>query len=549
MRLLHEGRRLFERLARLARWPTMEQWQHAPQFLSVREKNIIAAASVVALVALGGVLWQTRTLLTITVPARGGDLTEGLVGQPQYINPLFAATDTDRTLTALIFLPLCDVDGNGAPALASSCARDDQGRYVVNLEQRAWHDGEPITSDDVVFTFDLMRDKRVGSPWRAIADRVTVGRDGPRRAIITLSNTPADAPLVLSQRILPAHQWRAVPVAALRTHELNRRPVGSGPFAVQTIIAGTDGTIRRMVCAAFTDFIPQRSYLNTLTFLFGDTDDEVTNFFRARQIDAFLMVDPTHAKDGAKQNSSPHKIRPVVTVSLFLNTRAHAAFKQKNVRTAIARAINRTAIITDALNGAGVALRVPFPPELLRAAGAQQPSFDPKPISELHETSITLVTPSAPIFSAVARTIQKQLDEVGVSTTVQVIDPATDPESLLKAPLVLMGQDYDADGAQAHWHSQASGIGGTNFSRYQIKEVDDTLQALAREQRPERRAALLKKISDRLVADVPAVFLYQPIYTYYVASEYIGISMERITDLTERFEHVADWYIKKKRVW
>ncbi len=553
MRLLTEGRRILAQFVPRA-WPTFAQWKHAPLFLSQREKNIIAGASVIALIAFGGVLWQSRQLLTVAVPARGGDLTEALVGEPRFINPMFAATDSDRTLTSLVFLPLCDTEERGTPALASSCVRDAQGRYIITLEERSWQDGEPITSNDVVFTFNLMQNESAGSVWRSLAQQVTVGADGARRIIITPHSATQYLPLLLSRGILPAHRWRNVPIAQLRTHDLNRRPVGSGPFAITTVVTDTNGSIRRLMLNAFDDFRPQRAYLNSLTLLVATDEAEAADFFRTRQVDAFVMNDPTRAQEAIKRDVKKYEIRPSVVVSLFLNPQGSALLKQKSVRQAFARAIDRAALISEALHGVGVPTRTPFPTRILPSSGltaqpAQDISAAKTALAAMNSSSLIIAIPPAPAFTALAGIIQKQLLAVGINTERQVVDPATDPDSLLKAPLILLGQDYSLRAVSPHWHSQSSGVGGTNFARYQIKEVDAWLELLAKESRSAERNVLLKKISDRLATDVPAIFLYQPTYEYYVAATFQGIQMNEITDPTERFMQIQNWYVKTQRAW
>jgi hypothetical protein len=78
--------------------PTLAQVQHIDLFLDTWEKNVIGAMGFVALISLLGFFWSLKILNTVQGPAEGGVFQEVLVGSPRHINPIFAVTDTDRTL-------------------------------------------------------------------------------------------------------------------------------------------------------------------------------------------------------------------------------------------------------------------------------------------------------------------------------------------------------------------------------------------------------------------------------------------------------------------
>ena len=97
------------------------------------------------------------------VPASGGRYVEGVTHQPERINPLFAsANPTDADLSSLIFSGLVRLgpDGMPQPDLAERWEITGNGQsYVFHLRNGvAWHDGEPFTAEDVMFTFDAISD-------------------------------------------------------------------------------------------------------------------------------------------------------------------------------------------------------------------------------------------------------------------------------------------------------------------------------------------------------------------------------------------------------
>jgi ABC-type transport system substrate-binding protein len=98
-------------------------------------------------------------LRTELVPTGGGVFTEAVEGTPKLINPLFApANDVDRDLVALIFSGLFRLDGqlNAVPDLTESFRWLENGKTLeVRLRNDArFHDGQPVTAHDVVFTYN-----------------------------------------------------------------------------------------------------------------------------------------------------------------------------------------------------------------------------------------------------------------------------------------------------------------------------------------------------------------------------------------------------------
>ena len=92
----------------------------------------------------------------VEVPAYGGSFTEGIIGIPRFINPLIAVSDADRDLTLLAYSGLMRATASGTliPDLALNYEISDDGLvYTFTIKDTAvFHDGTPVTADDVIFT-------------------------------------------------------------------------------------------------------------------------------------------------------------------------------------------------------------------------------------------------------------------------------------------------------------------------------------------------------------------------------------------------------------
>ena len=123
-------------------------------------------------------------------PAYGGTYVEGVAGVPQYLNPVIAATDVDQDVARLAFSGLTRYDQAGAivPDLASNFHTESDGRiWTFDIRDDAkWHDGQPVTADDVVFTVKLLQDRGYVGPYSDAFRGVTVDRIAPRTVRFTL---------------------------------------------------------------------------------------------------------------------------------------------------------------------------------------------------------------------------------------------------------------------------------------------------------------------------------------------------------------------------
>ena len=115
----------------------------------------------------------------ITVPAFGGEIREGIVGTPRFINPILASSDQDEDLTSLIFAGLTKKNNEGGVVLdmAERIDMSEDGlRYVVTLKNNArFHDGKNVLADDVMYTIDIVQNPTIKSPHRIEWEGVTVG--------------------------------------------------------------------------------------------------------------------------------------------------------------------------------------------------------------------------------------------------------------------------------------------------------------------------------------------------------------------------------------
>ncbi|MBI2587748.1 hypothetical protein HYW30_00385, partial [Candidatus Azambacteria bacterium] len=130
---------------------------------------------------------------TTPISKPGGSYREGIVGEPRFLNPVLSpANDADRDLVRLLFAGLMRYtpDGRLEPDLALQVAISPDGKtYTFTLrENLLWHDGVPLSAEDVLYTISIIQNPEYRSPIRVSWQGIRVETPDPRTVKMTLPN-------------------------------------------------------------------------------------------------------------------------------------------------------------------------------------------------------------------------------------------------------------------------------------------------------------------------------------------------------------------------
>jgi peptide/nickel transport system substrate-binding protein len=370
---------------------------------------VVLLAIIAGLVGGPALLTATSTASpsASTAPVVDRPYREGVLGHPVSVSPLSARTQADRDLVALVFSGLVRNGPNGTivPDLAERWSVDPTGAvwtFVLRADAR-WHDGEPVTSDDVAFTIHVLQDPGYTGPGARSWDEVSVATAGPRTVIFTLATPLGGFLQEATQPIAPAHLLANVPVDGLAADPFGRQPIGSGAFAVArlddsqaelipatTILPPVDPS--GPPSAHATDSLataapierPDRPipYLPGIEFRFFDTPDALAAAYRAGEVDAASGLSPAMTSELALTRNSRAIHYPGTTLTaVLLNLRpGHPEFASPAVRTALLAAIDRPTLIRTAFAIAASPPNSPIPPSsvLYDPTAAPPIAYDPK---------------------------------------------------------------------------------------------------------------------------------------------------------------------------
>lgn len=572
-----------------SRWLRLHKYFYLPRLLTPHERKKALFLALVFVVF--GALFAGRLYVrfTIPVPAVGGTYREGLLKQPRTINPVYAFTnDTDRDIAKLVFSRLATYDGNGKLILdlAENYETSTDGKtYTVSLRKNAfWHDGQKVTADDVIFTVKTIQDPAYKSPLIANWQGVQVEKIDEYAIRFTLRAPYSPFLENLTVGILPKHLWEGVQPEQAVLHELNMKPVGSGPYQFDRFVQERDGLITEYRLLRNPDYYRDGPYIKRIVFAFYASFETLLADWRKGRIDGF---NPLSKNIEGELNSGRSTIFTAETprvFGIFFNPQKSEALADKSVREAIARAIPRDSI-TDYILGNASPRRSPFPlfygnisttsegkrefdtetaSSLLARAGFKDEDNDgilekketkregKKTVEKVTPLSLTLVTSDWPDLLRAAEVIQQNLGALGIDVAIEA-KPISDLESSVIRPrnfqILLFGQAYGYEPDPfIFWHSSQTKDPGLNIVNFSDRTADKILEEIRtlsdRSEREKRLGALENRINQELLM-IP---LFAERYLYVLPESIQGVSIKFISLPSDRFNTVTNWYIDTKRV-
>jgi ABC-type transport system substrate-binding protein len=338
------------------KFPSFSQWKQIFKILKGFEKKFFLVLA--TLTVLSGVYLAVSFYINNTkeVPGYGGTYTEGIVGQPRYINPIYGETnDVDRTLIDLIYSGLMTYDKNGKLIndLVDNYQISESGRtYKFQLKKDLyWQDGIPLTSDDVIYTIKTIQNSDYKSPLRA--NWLDVEAEKISDSSFTLSlNTPYNSFLEnCTLKIIPQHIWKNVLPENFSLSPYNLQPVGSGLYSLSNIDENSSNFITSIVLKANNKYYGKVPYISKIELNFFSTKDELIKAANKKSIDGFdissLDYDETTAEQEIKQGWAESEKFNTYSFSMpryfavFFNSDNAKIFADKNITQGLNYAVDK----------------------------------------------------------------------------------------------------------------------------------------------------------------------------------------------------------------
>ncbi|MDD2353853.1 MAG: ABC transporter substrate-binding protein [Patescibacteria group bacterium] len=540
--------------------PTTKQFKYLNKFLSPKESLILKISLVILflnIVYLGVIFFQNNFKNS---PVFGGTYIEATVGYPRLINPLYAISrDVDNDLSRLIYSSLFSYDSFGVLQndLVESFTIDSEGKeyQLVIKEGVKWHDNEILTSDDVVFTFNLIQDEKFNSPLRSELVGIKVEKINEKTIKFILPEPYAPFLDLLTFGIMPQHVWQGVSADTIILNDSNLKPIGSGPYKIKTLLKSKSGDLKEYQLIANLDYYKE-VYIENLIIRFFSNNIEAIDSFNNNQVDGLSALPFVNKDDLLKRDSvnTYNLIKPQI-VGLFFNLNKDG-LKEVEIRTALAKAIDKNDLIN---NVYGNAYQVASGPILKNSFAYNSEVENINNYSKVEAAEklagknlkIKLTAININGNSRVAEQIKSYWESVGVSVEIDLISLEQAAETIKKRDfdVILYGQLVGGDpDVYAFWHSSQAGSQGFNISEYKNDEVDKLLSEARVATNELERIEKYKAFQNIVNTDVPVIFLYSPSYTYVQNKKVKGFVGDAIISPADRFGQINDWYIKTKKI-
>jgi ABC-type transport system substrate-binding protein len=343
-----------KKFSAFSRWPSKRQWGQFFRILGKKEKIFFSVLIVLFACSLVSICLNSYWKNTETVAAKGGVFTEGVVGQPRFINPIYSSTnDVDRDLVELIFSGLMkyDQDGNLTYDLAKNIQTEDDGKtYRIFLIDNAyWSDSDSnskpiqVTADDVIFTIKTIQDSAYKSPLRANWISVDVEKINDFELTLKLENPYASFLENLTLKILPSHIWQNVSAQNFPLSIYNWKPVGSGPYVFENL-AQNDTQYSYLTLKANKNYYGNKPYMSEMIFKFFASENDLVKSAEKGELSGFSL---SSAENASLHESiyNAYSFTMPRYFAVFFNPDNSKALSDSKVRQALNSATNKQEIL------------------------------------------------------------------------------------------------------------------------------------------------------------------------------------------------------------
>ena len=565
--------------------PKKDEVEKAISSFSKKEWIIFSILVTILTVSTLSILQSINKSFLVSVPMKGGIISEGIIGTPRFINPVLALSDTDNDLATLIYSGLMrkNEDGSIVGDLAENIEASKDGlSYTITLKDKIFfHDNTPITADDVVFTINAVKDPIIKSPRKSNWDGINIEKIDEKTIKFNLKQSYASFLDNLTLGIMPKKIWENSPI---ELNDANINPVGSGPYMVYKVNKTSSGTVDSYELISFKKFSLGEPYLKNIDLYFYPNESSLISAYENGVVDQISSITPEDAQVLKEKN---YRIESAVLpriFGLFFNQNQNQVFTSKYVRQAIDQAIDKEKIVNEVLLGYGIAIEDPIPPNIIsyqklntdvnisqeqRTKKAQDilakdgwkigPSgfleknvvVKKKKSNQILEFSIS--TGNTPDLVKSAELIKQDLSAIGMKVDVKTFDIGNLNQGVIrprKYDVLLFGQIINHESnLLAFWHSSQRNDPGLNVAMYTNAKVDKILESAFVTTDEKARIKKYAQFEDEIKKDIPAVFLYSPKFIYAVSKNLKGLNIDHLISPSNRFLNSYEWYTEVDNVW
>ncbi|HZM20426.1 MAG TPA: peptide ABC transporter substrate-binding protein [Anaerolineales bacterium] len=515
-------------------------------------------------------------------PEQGGVYTEGLVGSLGRLNPLLDWNNTaDRDVDRLIFSGLLRFDEHGLPQkdLAEGWGVMPDGTvYNFTIRPNAvWHDGEPVTSDDVIFTIDMIKSdgSLYPSDIKELWSKIEVTRLDDKNLKFTLQEPFVPFIDYLTFGILPKHLLNSIPPDQMTNADFNIKPVGTGPYKFDHLII-ENGEITGVVLTISTNYYDTEPFIEQVVFRYYPTSAAAMEAYQQGDVLSVSQITNDILSESLEEpNLSVYTSRlpQISMVLLNLNNPEVAFLQDAKVRRALMLALNRSYIVNSFLQGQAIVTDSPIlPGSWAYYDGTEHFDYNPDEAISLLKSEgyvipagggdvrtkdgtplvFSMLHPDDAVHAQIAQTIQQVWAAIGVRVDLQsvsydklVLDSLASRSYQAALVDLNLSRTPDPD-PYPFWH-QAEAVGGQNYTQWDNRAASEYLEQARVTTDYTLRTRLYRNFQVVFAKELPALPLFAPVYSYGVDAQVQGVQIPLLYDPSDRLATFAQWYLLTRR--
>lgn len=285
--------------------------------------------------------------------AAGGGIinVSSTAGDSGILNPILVGSETWTDYLLFSRLVYFDDEGSLQPDLAESWSfSDDNLELTMNLATGNWHDGEPFTADDVIFTFDTIAaddtDTSLRSRLQVSGEYISWEKVDDSTILLTVPEP--FAPLLFSLSLVPIIPMHILDGQDVNTSDFNLNPVGTGPYVFSSwerdqfiqCVRNEDWFRGEVLGEGFTIFFTEDTNANIIALESGDLD---------------MIFTPPEAQERFQDNANftLHNYVYFTSITLAFNHN-HPALAELEFRKAIEMGIDKISWTESVTRGRGI---------------------------------------------------------------------------------------------------------------------------------------------------------------------------------------------------
>lgn len=496
--------------------------------------------------------------------------TEGSVGAISTFNPLFISVNyVDKAVQELVFDRFVYIDGNGDPVVGIAKEwniSDDKLKYEFNIKNNLyWHDGSQVTADDVVFTFNTAKALSEEFGFDSVGVSlvgVEINKSGKYGVVFELEEPNPTFFEAVSLFIVPKARLENVNLSQIAFDMFARYPIGTGKYRVTR-------TEQNTVFLEDNEYDEYEPNIKNIVFKVFPDKESMEMSFRIGVLDSvggwdLSLLDFTKEYNNLNMYE---KVEDYRTKMIFFNTRRDA-YKEKDIRIGLSYLIDKERLVEE--SGVFGTVKKGLFPESSWAFNGDIDYYDynPQKAAEYFENigfvrneqsgyfendQEEILSFSISYFDSITNDklvllLKEMLKEEGVVLKSEKLTYSQITQEIIATrdfDLLLYEVETTIDPDQYNlWHSLKRDYPDLNISGYSYERVDILLEDARKTSNKNVRKQKYDLLQKYIMADAPAVFLYNPVYYYFVKDNIEGISLENINYSYERFHNIHEWVLE-----